>query len=250
MEKKTAIAQLIFLPQVDSTNNYAMNLVKQGWKSNQTVVWTEEQVSGRGQRGNIWISEAGMNLTFSMIVYPANLPAWQFFYLSMACSLAIEEFVSRYCRDVSIKWPNDIYIGAKKVAGLLIENTLEQDWIKASVIGTGINLNQVSFPENLPNPVSIRLSNGRHMDIRQSLEELYLLMTRWLSDLKGERNRQLRDKYVQHLYGSGQVRTYRDSIGSFNAAIEGVEESGELLLRDSSNRLRKYSFREVELVNY
>jgi BirA family transcriptional regulator, biotin operon repressor / biotin---[acetyl-CoA-carboxylase] ligase len=248
MEKKSAIARLIFLPQVDSTNNYAMNLLKHGWKSNHTVVWTGEQLSGRGQRGNSWFSSPGNNLTFSMIAFLSQLPAWQSFAISMASALAVDEFVSKHCSNVSIKWPNDIYIGNRKVAGILIENTLERDIVRASVIGIGINLNQTDFPVDLPNPVSVRQCTGKDLDIRQSLDEIYTRMMHWFSGFDPGKINQLREAYIKHLLGFGRPQIFRDEKGNFSATIDGVEESGELILKDDSGHQRKYAFKEVELV--
>jgi len=238
----------IKLNEVDSTNNYAMNLVRQGMARNFECIWALAQNQGKGQRGNTWLSESGKNLTCSLVYFPLSLEAINNFYLSMTVCIAAKRFLEKICKGVQIKWPNDLYINGKKSGGILIENTLEKQNLKCSVIGLGINLNQSEFPEDIPNATSVFLNTGKLQDIEESLHLLYDLLTEGLKKLDLKLFPEIKSEYLENLYGLGHSLKFKDINGEFIAAIEGVENTGELVLRDKAGSQRKYSFKEVELI--
>lgn len=155
MENKTDI---IWLERVDSTNDEARRHISE--IDNLSVVSALEQTKGRGQHGNTWLSMPGENLTFSLIVKDFRIKANEQSAISQATALSLTKLLGRYGIEARIKWPNDIYAGDNKICGILIENSLKGMEIDWSIIGIGLNVNQTSFPEDLPNPTSMRLCTG------------------------------------------------------------------------------------------
>ena len=158
---------IIWLESVDSTNEECRRRISE--IDNLSVVAALSQTSGRGQRGNVWLSEAGKNLTFSIVLkFPATdikselepMLAYDQFVLSEITSLSIVDLLAEHRIEAKIKWPNDIYVGDKKICGMLIENSLRGEWIQHSIIGIGLNVNQRNFDVSLPNPTSMVLCNG------------------------------------------------------------------------------------------
>ncbi|HTB31251.1 MAG TPA: biotin--[acetyl-CoA-carboxylase] ligase, partial [Bacteroidia bacterium] len=160
------------LERTDSTNTFAGNLIRENPPAEGYIVRAMEQLSGRGQRGTKWASEPGANLTFSIILCPHFLPLTEQFQLTKAIALGIAGFVSHLLGDyanVKIKWPNDIYVKNCKIAGILIENILEQSTMKYSVVGVGLNVNQVVFDPSIPNPISLKSLTGKDFDTEECL---------------------------------------------------------------------------------
>ncbi len=239
----------ISLSEVDSTNNYAMNLVRQGVARNFQCIWALHQNDGKGQRGNTWFSESGKNLTCSIIYFPLALEAVENFYLSMTVCLAAKKFLENHCTGVQVKWPNDLYIAGKKTGGILIENTLEKQNVKSSVIGVGINLNQKEFPDDIPNATSVFLNAGIILEIEPNLQLLYNSITEGLKKLDLKLYAEIKTEYLKSMYGIGIQLKFKDSIGEFTGVIEGVEDTGELIIKDEAGKLRRYIFKEVEMIS-
>src|ERR1035437_6675835 len=150
----------IEIEKTDSTNSYLSKLLGEKTLFEGTVVITNRQEMGRGQRGTTWESEPNKNLTLSILLHPTFLRPDEQFQLNKAISLGVAGFVVGVLQvdvDVKIKWPNDIYIRNKKVAGILIENSVSGNNLQHSIIGIGINVNQEKFSAKLPNPTSFRI---------------------------------------------------------------------------------------------
>ncbi len=197
---------LLELSEVDSTNAFANQLLS-SQPAEGTVVRAAYQSAGRGQQSNVWLSQANANLTFSLILHPKFLAPQRAFALNKVVSLALHQCIQELLPDrtVSVKWPNDILVDGKKVAGILIENHLDQHGIKASIVGIGLNVNQVNFPDELSGKASsLSLEAGRQFDLDavftsllEHLESLYLQL------LSGKTER-LDFGYLQALYGYGE----------------------------------------------
>lgn len=174
MESKTDI---IWLERVDSTNDEARRHISE--IDNLSVVSALEQTKGRGQHGNTWLSMPGENLTFSLIVKDFRIKANEQSAISQATALSLTKLLGRHGIEARIKWPNDIYAGDNKICGILIENSLKGMEIDWSIIGIGLNVNQTSFPEDLPNPTSMRLctENSNPYNTRTILEEYIEIFT-------------------------------------------------------------------------
>ena len=168
---------ILWLDTVDSTNNEARRRISK--LDNLSVVSALEQTKGRGQRGNRWSSQPGENLTFSLVVKDFRIKANEQSAISQATALSLVDLLSRHEIKARIKWPNDIYTGDEKICGILIENSLKGSEIDWSIIGIGLNVNQTAFPEDLPNPTSMKLCTGNSnpYNTREILEEFMGIFT-------------------------------------------------------------------------
>ena len=205
------------------------------------VVWADYQTAGRGQGTNKWESERGKNLTFSILLHPETLPANRQFLLSMQVSLAICEALSEHIGDLSIKWPNDIYWRNAKIAGILIENSLQGSVIRDSIVGVGLNVNQRQFLSDAPNPVSMWQICEHETDREQLLKDILAALDRLLGQ-------EVREQYLSMLYRRKGFHPYVDKDGAFMAELEDVEDDGHLLLCDDSGGHRRYAFKEVTFI--
>ena len=167
--------EIIFLEEVDSTNRYMMDLLSRQPVNSGTVVRAGFQTAGRGMDNNAWESAPGMNLTFSFVIYPSYLGADQQFYLNKVISLALADLLAPEMPDPSllkIKWPNDIYAGNRKLAGMLVQNGVKGNRFEFSVIGIGLNVNQESFQSHSPDPVSLKNLSGKEYNLDLLLGKL------------------------------------------------------------------------------
>ena len=214
-----------------------------------TSVIADYQTGGRGQVGNKWESERGKNLLFSTLVRPINLSVKDQFYLSRAVSIAITEAVGEIVAGVKIKWPNDIYVGDCKLAGILIENNLRGSYINETIIGLGLNVNQTEFDSSIPNPVSLKNLTNRDHDIIEVYKSIISKLESWLNVLNSKEFDAIAISYMPKLYRmDGELHKFSDANGEFMAQIIDVEPDGHLLLRDEQQQIRRYMFKEVEYV--
>ena len=222
-----------------------------------TVVVAAHQTHGRGQRGNAWQSEPGQNLTFSLILKPGFLPATRQFGLNMAVALAIYDCLEALLPGgLRIKWPNDIYWKDCKMGGILIENAIQGENLTHSIVGIGLNVNQLDFSGNV-RASSMKLisqasgnEDGHDLEILlnlllESLEKRYLQLRGGLTAGQGFGG--LERYYLQSLYGLGQVRRFRSDGRDFEGVITGIDTTGRLAVREN-NKTRHFSFKEIEFV--
>ena len=237
--------QIIHIDETDSTNRW---LTTQGdsTPAENKVVWADYQTAGRGCGTNRWESERGKNLLFSMLIHPIDLPANRQFHISMAVSLAICEALGQHIGALSIKWPNDIYCGQRKMTGILIENELAGSLVRRSILGVGLNVNQTRFVSDAPNPVSLRQVLGREVDREEVLERLLDRFALYVAMLENGRFDELHRLYLSRLFRLGAEADYSDANGRFRAAITGVEPGGHLPLTDTEGHQRRYAFKEVK----
>ncbi|MDD4777127.1 MAG: biotin--[acetyl-CoA-carboxylase] ligase [Fermentimonas sp.] len=250
MEQLSEERLVIRLKEVDSTNNYLKSLVREQRPEEGSMVIADFQSVGRGQMGNGWCSEKGKNLLFSILIYPDIVPVNEQFIISRIASLAVKNTLDQFTDDIRIKWPNDIYWKDKKIAGMLIENDVQGKNIENSVIGIGININQDDFPEQLPNPVSLKQIVGSEQDRDYILDtfvrEFFLLYR----ELQNGDVRVIEDEYMLDLYRINDYYWFEDDNGRFQAMIKAVEPSGHLVLKALENgEDRVYAFKEVSFVD-
>lgn len=234
---------LHFLPECHSTNLVAFELSRGGAIPEGTLVITENQTAGRGQRGNIWTVEKGMNLTFSLVVYPKFIPPKDQFLLSQAVSLGIYDFIRTLkIGEVKVKWPNDIMVNGRKVCGILIENQLVGGTIELSVIGIGLNVNQTALP--VPTASSLKNFRGFDFDLEEVLEDVcHCVEVRYLQ-LRNNQWSELREDYRQALYWRDESRTFFSKGQNFSGMIRGTDEQGRLQL-EVKNELRSFDVKEI-----
>ena len=229
--------KLIHIEETDSTNRW----LKAHGEGTMVVV-ADYQTAGKGCGTNSWESERGKNLTFSMLIHPTDIPASQQFRITEVVSVALCEVLEQYIGDVSIKWPNDIYMGDKKICGVLIENRLQGNVIVDSIIGIGLNVNQTEFVSDAPNPVSLRQLLGREID-REALLYDFLETLETVSSSETTYS-----AYRNKLFRMGKQAVFSDETGRFEGTIQDVETDGRLLIKDLSGQARRYAFKEVQFV--
>ena len=237
----------IHLPETDSTNRYARELLSGAPIS---LVSTDYQHAGRGQRGCSWESEAGKNLLFTLTIHPLDIPASQQFAVCELISVAICDILKSYTADIHIKWPNDIYHRDKKLCGILIEHDIEGTHLSRSLIGVGFNVNQSHFTSDAPNPVSLLQILGHEVErepllhaIAEHFAQLYEQHYRGMLDRST-----LHNNYTSLLYRRDIEAPYRDAQGEFTGILRDVAPDGTLLLEDEQGNLRSYLFKEVAYV--
>jgi BirA family transcriptional regulator, biotin operon repressor / biotin---[acetyl-CoA-carboxylase] ligase len=218
---------LHFVPECHSTNSLALDLCQQSCPPEGMVVITNRQTSGRGQRGNSWESEPGMNLTFSLILKPTFLAIKDQFLLSIVACLAVHDYLKALLkRSVLIKWPNDILINEFKICGILIENQLAGDRFTSAAIGMGLNVNQTSFIS--PKATSIFKIAGSKVDHQQVLEGILSSIEVRYLQLRNNNVTQLRNDYLSHLYRLNEASAFAADGRQFIGEIAGVDEQGKL----------------------
>ena len=222
---------IIWIGETESTNSYLKNRLSEEKLPNGTLVVADYQIKGRGQKGNSWYSSEAKNLLFSLLVYPDQILAKEQFVLSQVASLAIKRVMNSYADNFSIKWPNDIYWNDRKIAGILIENNLEDEYIQSSIIGIGLNINEDEFPGNLPNPVSLKQIIGQDSDRKQLMYVVMQEFQALFNCLAAGEKEKIEEEYLQSLYRANGYYPYKDINGEFMAKIEGILPSGHLLLR-------------------
>ncbi len=231
--------RLIHLAETDSTNRW----LREHPAEDDVVVWTDYQTAGRGCGTNTWESEWGQNLLFSLLIHPVDVPADRQFFISMVTANSISRVIAKYVENVSVKWPNDIYVGDRKICGILIQNSLHGSTIKDSVIGVGLNVNQLSFVSDAPNPVSLASLTGRTFDPEALLHEL---MEAFEAEWAGAEG--VRARYLSQLYRRKGFFRYRDAHGEFHAEQVTVEDDGHLVLRCIDGHTRRFAFKEVQFI--
>lgn len=240
---------IIHLKKTKSTNIYLRDLIKAKDVKEGTIVYADYQTEGRGQRGNAWESEAGRNLLFSIVLYPRFLKANEQFILSQIVSLAIKDFLSKRFDDITIKWPNDIYWRNQKIAGILIENQLIEDHLYQSIIGVGLNVNQIKFRSDATNPVSIRLiNNGQENDRSAILSLISYYIQVYYDEIKNGQKDKIIQDYKDSLFRRNGYYEYIDENGYFTARIKDVEPNGMLILEKKDGEIKRYAFKEVQYI--
>ncbi len=214
------------------------------------IIVVERQTSGRGQRGHKWLSGEGMNLTLSAIWEPSTVAIRDQFVVSQAVALAICDMLQSYGLEPKIKWTNDIYIGERKIVGVLIENRIGGSSLSRSVVGIGLNVNQREFAPELPNPTSMSLSAGVAFDREEVLQRLALHLEARYALLESQEGRaQLQTDYHTLLYRLGELHPYRLASGEVLCGqIVGVASTGELIIDWEGSERGHYLFGGVEFI--
>jgi BirA family biotin operon repressor/biotin-[acetyl-CoA-carboxylase] ligase len=237
---------MIYVPECHSTNTLALELASQPSIIEGSVIITDHQTAGRGQRGNTWEAAKGKNLTFSVVLRPLFLPIKDQFFLNIFTSLAIHDFLrDKINAIIRIKWPNDILINNKKIGGILIENQIRASQVSITVVGIGLNVNQVDF--NVGTATSLAALTGSEQGLSQLLEQLLqCLEARYLQLRQGNLNA-LREEYLQQLYWRGEDHVFTSGGISIQGKITGIDESGRLAM-DTVEGVRSFDIKEISYV--
>ena len=228
----------MYIAQTNSTNTLLKELLARGeWPEGETYLYAGYQTAGRGQTGNGWESEKGKNLLCSILLPPNK----NLYLLNIAVSVAIVRMINE---PLTIKWPNDIYYHDKKLAGILLENAIVGSEIKYTIAGIGLNVNQTAFVSDAPNPISLRQITGKEYDVDQMMNNLIEAVEAVLN----EPEEAIWQEYKAHLYRREGFWPFEDEKGEFDARIEDVLPTGELVLRDRDNKKRIYHFKQIRYV--
>lgn len=226
-----------------------------------TVVYTDRQTAGRGQRGNSWESEPFKNVTMSILLRPENVAPNQQFWLSEISALAVERVLSKYIGNVSIKWPNDVYYKDFKICGMLIEHSLSGGKINYTIPGIGINVNQQVFLSNAPNPISLANVLGHEVPTSEILDGLVDEILTMCNQLP-EKAEEIHREFLSKLYRRDGFHEYQSTIRSasadglsvleegehFQARIVNVHPDGMLDLMTTEGHIHTFAFKEVAFI--
>jgi len=237
---------IISLSKCHSTNDMAADILRSNRLFEGTVIITQEQTIGKGQRGNIWKSQPNLNLTFSVVLAPKFLQIKDQFFLNIITSLAITDALSDLVKvALKIKWPNDIYSSEKKLGGILIENSVKGNVLHSAVIGIGLNINQKEF-DGLPNATSMSNISNKGFDLEKVLNAVLRNIERRYLQLKSGEFKQLRQAYLKKLYWYQEEHTFL-SDSEFVGVIIGIDEYGKLLI-EIGDETKAFDLKEVKFV--
>lgn len=239
---------LRYFDSLGSTNQYC-ELLDPATVGEFTVVWAREQTAGIGQRGNRWNAEPGKNITFSLVLKPVFLPMEDQYMLTKAVSLGIADWLDGilpHGQRVRIKWPNDIYVGDKKICGVLISTRVQRSRLAAAIVGVGLNVNQTVFPDWVPNPTSLSLLTGREYELEPLLRQLLACIERRYNELKAGLDPE--PEYLEHLLNLGLPARYRYNEEEIEATITGVDPHGRLLLTAEDGRRLSCGMKEIAFI--
>lgn len=239
---------IVRIRTTDSTNNYANRQIRENELAEGTVFLTYDQTSGRGQMNNLWESEPGKNLTFSLVLYPGFLEIRRQFMLSKVVTLGIYKALHQFVDQLKIKWPNDIYAGNRKLGGILIENSVMSGKLKSTVAGIGLNVNQTVFRSLAPNPVSLQMLTNQHYDCEQLLTEVLSGINGYYALLKQGKEAEIDQAFTKVLYRLNEKHRFKTEDEVFAGELTGVNETGQLLIRKEDGQILTFHFREVEFL--
>lgn len=234
--------KIIHLDTVESTNNYVANLFKKGEIDAGTIVMADVQTLGKGQRGNSWQSQPYANLTFSFPLDSNQVSIKNIFSINHTISLAVYDFVAKYCDNTSIKWPNDTYVNTKKIAGILIENQLDSSGFKLSIIGIGINVNQLNFDQL--NATSLAIEKGKNFNTNELIHEIASCINTRLQGLAREGEDKTKELFDKKLWLRNIPHIFKDKNGIVNGEIIGTTKEGLLIIKTNGEQ-RLYSNGEI-----
>ncbi len=239
--------KLIYVPECHSTNSSLAELIAHGDLPEGLVLLTDHQTKGMGQRGNSWESGQGMNLTLSVLLKPKFLAIKDQFQLNMAIAIGIAAGLKRLVsRTISLKWPNDIFIDDKKVGGILIQNQSQGGSLAMSIVGIGVNINQLEF--TAPQATSLIEVTGKSMPLDDVFQHLISALEATYLELRAGHIESIRGRYIQSMYRYGQLQSFESEGQRFVGMITDVDEFGRLCIKIDSS-IRKFSLKEIKMLN-
>jgi len=237
---------LVFVPECPSTNTLALQISQQSPVNEGTLVITNHQTAGKGQRGNVWETEPLKNFTFSLILKPKFLAIDKQFYLNILICLALKDYLKEKTSDILyIKWPNDILVHGKKISGVLIENQLQGNTIVNSIAGIGLNINQQQFMS--VSATSLALITGREYTLEEQLPlVLGFIESRYLQ-LRQGKYETLMEQYLESLFRRGEKHFFSSQGNRFEGVIQGLDELGKLRIQTAAG-VRSFGIKEVKFL--
>jgi BirA family biotin operon repressor/biotin-[acetyl-CoA-carboxylase] ligase len=238
--------ELIFMPKCHSTNDIAAELLRKGLIPPGAVIITNHQLTGKGQRGNRWESAPGKNLTFSLAMTPDSLRAGQNFNLNITVSLALTDVLLDLADSFTIKWPNDLLYGKKKIGGILIENNILSGKISSSIIGIGLNINQERFT-GIPNAISLKQIFTRSFELNEIFNRLIRALDRRWHALSLDHLEEMKNLYLERLFGYRQLLQFKVGDRISEGQLTGLDPVGRLVVRMDGEE-KKFNFQEIKFL--
>ncbi len=243
---------IIKLNAIDSTNSYLKKLLVQNNLESYTVVTANYQTAGRGQLGTTWVSDDSKNLIFSVLIRFESLKLRHQFYLNMAVSMGVITVLQRTLRNrFFIKWPNDIMAEKDKVAGILIENIVSGKFVKNTIVGIGLNVNQQEFPDFIESVTSLKKLSGIDYDRDELLNQLLISIKSFVDLVDKKEFENLKKLYIGVLFKMNTPAMFKDKNGNlFLAKIVDVNEDGKLVVALENDTTRAFNLKEIKFVNH
>lgn len=240
--------KVVKVDATSSTNSFLKEFVKTHSQKQMYCVVANHQVEGRGQRGTVWKSEAGQNLTFSVFIPGLQSIHKETFKLSALVALALMKVLKNHdIPKLSIKWPNDILSRQYKIGGILIENLFTHTDDGASIIGIGLNVNQVSFP-NLPKASSLKLLTFKTFDLDSLLNEILAEFEKIPSIFNQNSYKEVISQYYESLFRYKKVGMFQFPNGNLaQGLIRGVDKYGRLIVEFEEDRLESFDVKEIQI---
>jgi BirA family biotin operon repressor/biotin-[acetyl-CoA-carboxylase] ligase len=235
--------------EVGSTNIAAEEWIVQESPPEGSAVVAKFQTNGAGMAGNTWESQHGKNLLISFVLYPHFLEASDQFLINKIVSLAVKECVRKFVMtpDITVKWPNDIYAGNRKIAGILSRNSISGNQIVYSIVGIGLNVNQEKFSSNIPNPSSFKMLTGQEFNLDDVMKDLGEKFAKYYQMLKNGNTGQIDALYLDALYKFNQPANFKHNDKRFNGIIRGVTRYGFLKIEVEA-QIKEFDIKDVEFV--
>ena len=236
----------IHVESVDSTNSYASEMLRQIELVEGSLIYSFVQLNGRGQRGNYWESEPNKNVALSLVLLPKFLTVDKQFLLTKITSLAVADLMAEILGSsykINIKWPNDIYVNERKIAGILIENALRETTVQNSIIGIGINVNQKTF--NSSNATSLASLSGKEFELMNVLNRLCEFFEARYLQLKSNKFESIDNGYLERLYRHNEWANFSSNSVIFEGKIVGVSSIGKLQVEMRSGEIKEYDLKEI-----
>ncbi len=246
------LEQLKFIESIHSTNVTLMEECSkylEHWDKRFDFygIYTDEQTQGKGLGSNKWVSHKGQNILISFIFQPPITTQNQF-YFNQFFAISIFTFLSRYIENLSIKWPNDIYVGNKKIAGILIEHSIQGSNLQCTIAGVGININQTRFDPTILNPTSLAQISGKEFDVTMLISELMRILEKQYQLIKEQKFEVLEQNYLSHLYQYQKWTQYRIKDQLITGRIVGLSPFGQLLIESESGAIYTCNYKEVKFL--
>jgi len=233
---------------VNSTNDLLLKWAESKTIGSGSIIWALNQYMGRGQHGRVWESKPGDNLTFSMLIRHENLKAMDQFIFNKAISVALLKSLQIVSPKIKIKWPNDIYLNGKKIAGILIENSVKGKYLDYSVVGIGVNVNQRKFPASLTNASSLINESELNLDLQSLLNQIADHIEFFINFLYKNKHKDILDVYLKHLYRKDVVSVFKKNGKTFNGIIRGVDDFGRIRIELDNDKIVCFGNGEISFM--
>jgi len=238
-----------YIDEIHSTNRYLSELAREQKADFGSLIYAGKQAAGRGQFGNVWMSEPGKNLTFSFLLDTHCVNITKQFRLNKVISLAIVDYLKYHKIDsINIKWPNDILVGEKKICGILIENSVSGVNLSYSIIGVGFNLNQTNFGLLSNRACSLSHLTGNTYAVEDEIQIIANCIDKRLSDFFDKNDHDMDHDYLSILLGYQLIMKFRINNCIVNGKIAGVDEFGRLQIESEDGLLKVFGVKEIEFL--